>query len=85
MNTEELLDYDDLGNALREGRALDAQRMAHAAQQLESGLPLAQIAEDCGYESERVFARAFKRWCGLPPRAYQRSAQALRKEFAALK
>lgn len=64
---------------------LQQQRMAHAAQQLESGLPLAQIAEDCGYESERVFARAFKRWCGLPPRAYQRSAQALRKEFAALK
>ncbi|MDR0212464.1 MAG: AraC family transcriptional regulator [Comamonas sp.] len=61
------------------------QRMAHAAQQLESGLPLAQIAEDCGYESERVFARAFKRWCGLPPRAYQRNAQALKKEFAALK
>jgi len=60
------------------------QRMAHAAQQLESGLPLVQIAEDCGYESERVFARAFKRWCGLPPRAYQRNAQALRKEFAAL-
>lgn len=61
------------------------QRMAHAAQQLESGLPLAQIAEGCGYESERVFSRAFKRWCGQPPRAYQRRTQALRKEFAALK
>lgn len=61
------------------------QRMAHAAQQLESGLPLVQIAEECGYESERVFARAFKRWCGLPPRAYQRNARALRKEFDALK
>ncbi|MFN3731936.1 helix-turn-helix domain-containing protein [Comamonas testosteroni] len=36
---------------------------------LESGLPLVQVAENCGYESERVFARAFKRWCGLPPRA----------------
>jgi AraC-like DNA-binding protein len=64
---------------------LQQQRMAHAAQQLESGLPLAQIAEDCGYESERVFARAFKRWCGLPPRAYQRNTKALRNEFAALK
>lgn len=61
------------------------QRMAHAAQQLESGLPLAQVAEDCGYESERVFARAFKRWCGLPPRAYQRNTRALREEFAALR
>ncbi|MDR3066009.1 MAG: AraC family transcriptional regulator [Comamonas sp.] len=61
------------------------QRMAHAAQQLESGLPLVQVAENCGYESERVFARAFKRWCGLPPRAYQRKNQALRKEFATLK
>lgn len=64
---------------------LQQQRMAHAAQQLESGLPLAQIAEDCGYESERVFARAFKRWCGLPPRAYQRNTKVLRNEFAALK
>ena len=52
---------------------------------LESGLPLVQVAENCGYESERVFARAFKRWCGLPPRAYQRNTKVLRNEFAALK
>ncbi|EHN64093.1 AraC family transcriptional regulator [Comamonas testosteroni ATCC 11996] len=39
---------------------------------LESGLPQVQVAENYGDESERVFAHAFKCWCGLPPRAYQR-------------
>ncbi len=61
------------------------QRMAYAAQQLEAGTPLVVIAEESGYESERVFARAFKRWCGMPPSAYQRNAQLMRKEFAALR
>lgn len=63
---------------------LSHHRMAHAAQRLEAGThALAAIAEACGYESERVFARAFKRWCGQTPRDYQKAARSLQKQFAA--
>lgn len=52
---------------------LSAHRMALAAEQLESSArPLQQIAEAAGYESDKVFARAFRRWSGLTPRAYLR-------------
>ena len=64
---------------------LSQHRMAFAAQQLEADiLALAEIAEQTGYESERVFARAFKRWSGLTPRSYQKRAQALRQQFVAM-
>jgi AraC-like DNA-binding protein len=54
---------------------LTAHRMALAAQALEGAAPrLAQIAQDAGYDSEKVFARAFRRWSGLTPTAYARRA-----------
>ena len=50
---------------------LGAHRMALAAEQLEAAhLPLSQIAQAAGYESAKVFARAFQRWAGLSPTAY---------------
>ncbi|MEF7617529.1 AraC family transcriptional regulator [Aquincola sp. MAHUQ-54] len=52
---------------------LTAHRMALAAQRLEAGvLPVSRIAEEAGYESDKVFARAFRRWSGLTPAAWTR-------------
>lgn len=49
-------------------------RMRLAVRRLKSGRSsLAQIAEDLGYQSERAFARAFKRMCGKPPGAVRRT------------
>jgi AraC-like DNA-binding protein len=58
---------------------LGAHRMALAAEQLEAGrLPLAQVVQDAGYESDKVFARAFRRWAGLSPTAYAKRELARR-------
>lgn len=58
---------------------LTAHRMALAAEQLEAGaLHLSQIAQAAGYESEKVFARAFRRWSGLTPTAYSQREKVLR-------
>lgn len=49
-------------------------RLQLAAQQLRSGIqPLAQIAEQVGYESEAAFNRAFKREFGSPPATWRRN------------
>jgi AraC-like DNA-binding protein len=54
-------------------RYLTAWRMQLAAQSLRQGrLPIAQIAYDCGYESEATFTRAFKREFGTPPSAWRK-------------
>ena len=64
---------------------LTQHRMALAAEQLEAGLlPPARIAEEAGYESERVFARAFRRWSGMTPSAYLRRERARRKQVVEL-
>ncbi|WP_343213387.1 AraC family transcriptional regulator [Archangium violaceum] len=48
-------------------------RMTKAAQFLrESELPLSEVAETIGYQSEASFNRAFKRWGGIAPGAYRR-------------
>jgi AraC-like DNA-binding protein len=48
-------------------------RMTKAAQLLrESPLPLSEVAEHVGYQSEASFNRAFKRWGGSAPGAYRR-------------
>ncbi|KFA87542.1 AraC family transcriptional regulator [Archangium violaceum] len=48
-------------------------RMTKAAQFLrESELPLLEVAESIGYQSEASFNRAFKRWGGVAPGAYRR-------------
>lgn len=63
---------------------LTAHRMALAAEQLEAGhLPLARIAEQAGYESDKVFARAFRRWAGMAPRAWVRREAARRETVGA--
>lgn len=50
---------------------LTEHRMALAAEQLEAGqLSVSRIAEQAGYESVRVFARAFQRWAGVTPRGF---------------
>ncbi len=58
---------------------LATHRMALAAEQLEAGhLPLARVAQDAGYGSDKVFARAFRRWAGLSPTAYAKREVARR-------
>ncbi|MFY0567504.1 AraC family transcriptional regulator [Archangium lansingense] len=48
-------------------------RMTKAAQFLrESELPLSEVAESIGYQSEASFNRAFKRWGGVAPGTYRR-------------
>jgi len=50
-------------------------RMAKAASLLAQGrLPVGQIAEQVGYQSEAAFNRIFKRRYGIGPGAYRRSA-----------
>jgi AraC-like DNA-binding protein len=52
---------------------LTSHRMALVAEQLEGGRQSqAQIAQDVGYESDKVLARAFRRWSGVTPSAYVR-------------
>ncbi|MFT3718222.1 cupin domain-containing protein [Pseudorhodoferax sp.] len=64
---------------------LTQHRMALAAEQLEAGvLPPERIAEQAGYESARVFARAFRRWSGATPRAWLRREGARRAQMLAL-
>jgi AraC-like DNA-binding protein len=54
-------------------RYLTVWRMQLAAQSLQqSQSSIAQIAYECGYESEATFTRAFKREFGAPPAAWRR-------------
>jgi AraC-like DNA-binding protein len=58
-------------------------RMALAAEQIEAGLlHPSRIAEAAGYESERVFARAFRRWSGMTPSSYQKRERSRREHLA---
>jgi AraC-like DNA-binding protein len=52
-------------------------RMQKAASLLREGsATLADIADRVGYESEAAFSKAFKRWVGVAPGAYRKSARA---------
>ncbi|WP_299452731.1 AraC family transcriptional regulator [uncultured Pigmentiphaga sp.] len=54
---------------------LTARRMERAAERLRLGpVRLADVAEQVGYGSEKIFARAFRRWAGVPPSVYGRQA-----------
>ena len=49
-------------------------RLAQAARSLRTTTEtVGRIAEQCGYESEAAFTRAFKREFGLPPRAWRKN------------
>jgi AraC-like DNA-binding protein len=51
-------------------------RMQKAASLLREGTStLADVADRVGYESEAAFSKAFKRWVGVAPGAYRRSAR----------
>lgn len=53
---------------------LTSHRMAIAAGLLEEReMPMAEIAEQAGYRSEKAFARAFTSWAGQSPSRYARS------------
>lgn len=63
---------------------LTEHRMALAAEQLEAGqLPSSRIAEQAGYESPRVFARAFQRWAGMTPHAFVQQERERRSALVA--
>jgi AraC-like DNA-binding protein len=62
---------------------LTAHRMALAAEALEAGvLPLARIAERAGYDSAKVFARAFRRWSGAAPSVWARQETQRRESLS---
>jgi AraC-like DNA-binding protein len=44
----------------------------------QAGLPIAEVADRVGYESEAAFNRAFKRHVGAPPAAWRKRTE--RKE-----
>jgi AraC-like DNA-binding protein len=47
-----------------------------ACEWLSQDMPIAEIAETLGYESEASFSRAFKRLIGMPPSQYRRLPEA---------
>lgn len=49
----------------------------------ETGLPLARIATLVGYTCEFAFAKAFKRWIGIAPGVYRRTARVATPVFRA--
>ncbi|MHB9026418.1 MAG: helix-turn-helix domain-containing protein [Armatimonadota bacterium] len=56
-------------------------RMRHAQEQLiASSLTVMEIARRVGYEDPFVFSKAFKRYCGMNPRAYQKATRDLAGE-----
>ena len=59
-----------------------ALRLAHAAERLEAPHPpaLAELAFDCGFESQEAFTRAFRRAYGAPPGQFKREAKSIRRE-----
>jgi AraC-like DNA-binding protein len=62
---------------------LTSQRMTLAAEMLETDdVRLAKVAEQVGYGSDKVFARAFVRWAGVSPGAYASRARTLRSMVA---
>jgi AraC family transcriptional regulator, alkane utilization regulator len=53
-------------------------RLQLAAQELKtSDLPMKNIADQAGYESEQAFSRAFKRHFGLPPADWRRRQRSM--------
>jgi AraC family transcriptional regulator len=53
-----------------------ARRMQAAALRLQSGSQsLAELAFDCGFESQEAFTRAFAREFGMPPGQYKRAVK----------
>lgn len=58
---------------------LTAYRMFLAAGKLIHGdVNLAEVAQSVGYSSDKAFTRAFRRWAGMPPKAYGRAAPEVR-------
>jgi AraC-like DNA-binding protein len=56
---------------------LTSRRMERAAERLRQGqVRLTDLAEQTGYGSDKVFARAFRRWAGMPPSEYPRRTDA---------
>ena len=53
-------------------------RLLLAAQHLKGGgVPVKTVADQCGYESEAAFSRAFKRHFGLAPAEWRRQQESL--------
>jgi AraC-like DNA-binding protein len=52
-------------------RLLDQIRLSRAVRLLSTPIPLAEIAEDLGYNDQANFGRAFRRWTGVTPRCYR--------------
>lgn len=50
---------------------LRRRRMVHACERLRAGEDLATIAETLGFADAFTFSKAFKTWCGLPPRRWR--------------
>jgi AraC-like DNA-binding protein len=59
-------------------------RRLHASQLLEAGQPIREVARACGFAELSPFYRAFRRWQGMTPQAYQLKTQALAQRVQAL-
>jgi len=53
---------------------LASRRLGIAAERLTQGyLRVSDVAEEMGYQSDKVFVRAFRRWSGMTPTEYMRA------------
>jgi AraC-like DNA-binding protein len=57
-------------------------RMEHAKRLLASGVPVATVCNEVGFEELSSFSRLFKRLTGLNPSAYRVQQQSLQKQIA---
>jgi len=48
-----------------------AAQAAAAGPGMDLGTIVEQVAQECGFPSAEYFSRAFRRECGLSPRAYR--------------